>query len=300
VAEPQGYKSTAYRQALSGLGRAVAFGSGHGFLIARPIAATGFEDLIGPYPFLSTDEWPAVLDALGAFSGPFVALSFVADPFCPLALNDFRARFDVARVLNEQYIVDLREAQSPSRHHRKKLRSARSGLTMALRAPEAEDAAKFEGLYATLVGRKLIRDFRAFDGEALRAQVQVPGAMIVEARIDDALAGMDLYYLDGDHAHAHLSAYSEVGYAQSVSYPMMAYAIAELAAYAKKLNLGGAPSMGGDGIRHFKSGWTTTTRPSFLCGRVLDRVAYRSLVGGPLDPSEYFPAYRLGEFTRRD
>lgn len=300
MAQAHGYKSRAYRQALSSLGRSVALASGHCVFFARPIAGTSRDDLMGPYPFLSTDTWPAALDELAQFSGPFVALSFVTDPFCPIKLDDLRARFEVARVLNEQYIVDLGAPSSPTRHHRRKLGASRPGLALVMRTPDAEDAAAFEGLYSTLVRRKLIRDFRAFDTACLRAQVLVPGALIVEARLDGEVAGMDLYYLDGDHAHAHLSAYSEIGYTRSVSYPMMAFAIAELAAHATKLNLGGAPAIGGDGIRHFKCGWTRTTLPSHFCGRVLDRAAYRSLAGGDPDPHGFFPAYRSRDFASRE
>lgn len=298
VGVTQGYRSSAYLGALSCLGRAVVLEGSGTALIARAVPGTGREDLMGPYPFLSADDWPNVLAKLERVSGNYVALSFVTDPFCPMSLDDLSDRFDVARVMNDQYIVDLTAPSTPSRHHRRKLRMGREGLTLDLRVPTREDAAAFESLYATLVDRKNICDFRAFDRESLLAQVLAPGALIVEARLDGLLAGMDLYYVDGAHAHAHLSAYADVGYALSVSYPMMAFAIEALGDYANALNLGGAPAAGGDGIRHFKKGWSQATRPSFLCGRILDQKGYARIAGSSFDPQSYFPAYRAGEFSR--
>jgi hypothetical protein len=65
------------------------------------------------------------------------------------------------------------------------------------------------------------------------------------------------------------------------------------------LNLGAGAGLGpsADGLSRFKQGWSTSTRTAYLCGRVLDRDAYDRLVrdshrGG----SDYFPAYRAGEF----
>lgn len=294
----QGYQSSAYLKALSCLGRPFPLEGSSAALIARQVPDTEREDLMGPYPFLTADDWPNVLDTLEKVAGDYVALSFVTDPFCPVGLDDLSARFDVARVMNDQYIVDLTAPLTPSRHHRKKLRMVREGLTLDLRLPTPEDAEAFVRLYANLVDRKTIDDFRAFDQESLFAQVLAPGALIVEARLGGLLAGMDLYYVDGEHAHAHLSAYADVGYALSVSYPMMAFAINALGDYANALNLGGAPASGGDGIRHFKKGWSNATRPSFLCGRVLDPKGYAQIAGCPFDPQSYFPAYRAREFSR--
>ncbi|WP_372886495.1 GNAT family N-acetyltransferase [Shimia sp.] len=299
--QARGYRSPAYLAALAGLGRPVTLAGGAAALIARPIPGSARADLMGPYPFLSSDDWPALLAALAEDrtedGGDYVTLGFVTDPFCPLPLDAFARRFDIARVLNDQYIVDLAAPPAPSRHHRRQLRRPRPGLTLALRAPTAADAAAFADLYASLVARKAIRDFRAFDRASLIAQAQVPGALIVEARIGGRLAGIDLYYVDGPRAHAHLSAYDALGYGMAVSYPMMEFAIRALAAHARVLNLGGAPATGGAGIGHFKRGWTGSTRPSFFCGRVLDPAAYARLAGAAFAPGGHFPAYRSGEFA---
>lgn len=306
----RGYRSSAYLGALSGLGQLLpprgdrAGEARRPGLIARPVPGSGRQDLMGPYPFLSSDDWPGLLDQLagdmaGDMAGNYVALSFVTDPFCPLPLDAFARRLDVARQMQAHYIIDLAAPPAPSRHHRRQLRRERPGLHLDLRPPTPADAAAFADLYAGLVARKKIKDFRAFDRASLMAQVLIPGALIVEARQNGRLAGIDLYYVDGAQAHAHLSAYADLGYALAVSYPMMGFAITALGRHARALNLGGAPARGGAGIAHFKRGWTATTRPSFLCGRVLDHRAYAEIAGSRFDPDGYFPAYRAAEFAPR-
>lgn len=120
---------------------------------------------------------------------------------------------------------------------------------------------------------------------------------MVTAWEGDSLIGADLYYLDRGVAYAHLSAYAEQGYAQSVSYPMIAAAAEYLAGLAEVIDLGGAPAEGGGGIADFKRGWTSLTRPSHLCGKVCDAGAYAALPAP--SGTAYFPAYRAGEFGNR-
>ena len=146
--------------------------------------------------------------------------------------------------------------------------------------------------------RKGIRDARAFSRDSLIAQAELPGAHLVTAHLDGALVGADLYYLAGGRAYAHLLAYAPDGYAQAVSYPMMAAAADYFAGAADVIDLGGAPpGPAGEGMAAFKRGWTGVTAPAYLCGRVLDPLAYARLAPDA-DPAGWFPAYRRGEFSR--
>jgi hypothetical protein len=68
------------------------------------------------------------------------------------------------------------------------------------------------------------------------------------------------------------------------------------------LDLGGVAGLseGGaeDSLRRFKAGWATGTRPTFLCGRVLQPSAYARLTAErTVGTTAYFPAYRCGEFS---
>ena len=47
----------------------------------------------------------------------------------------------------------------------------------------------------------------------------------------------------------------------------------------------------------FKAGWTGVTRPSHLCGKVLNPARYAELCKG-LAETAYFPAYRQSDFKR--
>lgn len=312
--EPAGYRSAAYARALAAHGRALPLGDTGGFVIARDVPGLGHgpdrTDLMGPYPLLCCRDWDRLGPALDALRGgrgdgleAYVTLTFVTDPFCSLPPDRLAAMFDLCRPLHDHFLIDLRAPAQPSRHHRRKLRrAAQAGpLRIVAEQPGPEMLDDWAGLYDVLVARKVIGDLRAFDRDSFAHQLAVPGARIVTAWDGDVLLGADLYYIDGDVAYAHLSAYAEAGYARSVSYPMMAHAIdmfrSDPGSPIRWINLGGVPASeaAGGGIGHFKRGWTGLTRPSHLCGLILDRQAYAALC--PAGPqSGYFPAYRAGEF----
>ena len=66
------------------------------------------------------------------------------------------------------------------------------------------------------------------------------------------------------------------------------------------LDIGGAPGVAeqpDDGLRQFKKGWSTHTRPTYLATRVLDRGRYEELSRGAGVANGYFPAYRAMALT---
>lgn len=294
LGEAPGYRSRAHAEAVRGEGRVVPLGATGGFLIERPIAGAGRTDLAGPYPLFACADWGALgpaLDALAAPNGP-VAVTLVADPFGPLPPARLAALFPLCRPLHDRHVLDLDAHAPPSRHHRRKLRGA-SSLRIEDGPAALAPVGDWVRLHGVLAARHGIRDRRRFDAASLAAQLRVPGAWIVTAWEGEEVLGADLYYLDGPVASAHLSAYSDRGYALSASYPMMAHAIEALRGRARWLDLGGAPP-GATGMRAFKAGWAPRTIPDRLCGRILDGAAYAALAG-PGDAG-WFPAYRRGEF----
>lgn len=302
-----GYRSAAYAAALAGIGRARPLGKTGGWVLERAIPGGDHTDLMGPYPVFSCADWAALGPAVAALkeanpagtepvSGP-VSLTLVTDPFCPLTPGDLGAIFGLCRPLGQHHLIDLGRPLAPSKHHRKKLRRAGPARIEAGPADPGLGPA-FARLYAGLADRKGIRDLRRFDAASLAAQIAVPGAHLVTAWDGETLIGADLYYLQDGVAHAHLSAYAARGYDLSVSYPMIAAAHAHFAPLAEWINLGGVPAAetAGGGIGHFKRGWTSLTRPTFLCGAVLDRAAYDRLSAARAPHGGWFPAYRAGEF----
>lgn len=304
-----GYRSAAYAAALAGIGRPRTLGATGGYLLERAIPECDHTDLMGPYPVFSCADWGALDAAVSSLKQGFsagiepvsnlISLTLVTDPFCPLDAAGLSAIFDLSRPLGDHYLIDLATPLSPSKHHRKKLRRAAPSRIEAGPAEPGFGPA-FAALYAGLSDRKGIRDLRRFDAESLTAQVAVPGAHLITAWADDALLGADLYYLDGEVAYAHLSAYAPEGYARSVSYPMIAAAHAYFGPLARWIDLGGIPAhesgQTGGGVGHFKRGWTGVTRPTYICGAVLDRTAYDTLARARAPDTDWFPAYRAGEF----
>lgn len=287
-----GYSSRAYPEAL-GL-EALALGQTGGFVHRRPIAGTGQHDLAGVWPLFCCPDWQALAEVVGGLAPGPVSLTLVADPFAALGPAELAAIFPICRPLHAHWVIDLAATLRPSAHHLRKLRAAPPQIRIGPPWPGlADDWAR---LYAHLVDRKQIADARAFAPAALAAQLAVPGAEIVTAWEGDRLLGADLYYLDRGIAYAHLSAYAPEGYAASVSYPMMAAAIDHFRPRAGVIDLGGAPGgTSGPGVAAFKAGWTGLTRPSHLCGKVLDAGAYTRLAPGA-SPAGWFPAYRAGEY----
>lgn len=305
-----GYHSAAYAAALTGIGRARPFGATGGYLLERQIPDCDHTDLMAPYPVFSCTDWGALGTAVAglrmansAETEPLssaLSLTLVTDPFCPLGPGRLGQIFDLCRPLGDHYLIDLAQPLAPSKHHRKKLR--RAGEARIKAGPARADVSPaFAALYAGLADKKGITDLRRFDAASLAAQVAVPGAHLVTAHDGETLLGADLYYLDGDVAYAHLSAYAPEGYARSVSYPMIAAAHAYFASRARWIDLGGIPAheagQTGGGVGHFKRGWTDITRPTYLCGAVLNQEAYDRLAADRAPAgTTWFPAYRAGEF----
>ncbi len=290
---PHGYASAAYVAALGQV--PVAFGRTGGSLIRRPIGATGAHDLAAIWPLFTCANWQALgLAVMELPAGP-VSLTLVSDPFCDLPYEGLARIFPVCRPLHDHWILDLTAPAQLSKHHRRMLRQ--TAVPRILAGPATPDLAEgWAEVYAHLIAKKQIEDARAFTAAELAAQLSVPGAQVVTAWAGETLLGVDLYYLDRGVAYAHLSAYAPAGYAASVSYPMMAAAMDHFATMARAIDLGGAPGgASGPGIARFKAGWTPLTRPSFLCGKVLDTAAYARLASGA-DPDGWFPAYRVGEY----
>jgi hypothetical protein len=151
-------------------------------------------------------------------------------------------------------------------------------------------------LYGQLVERHGISGLRALSRAAFERQFSVPGLVMFCGSVDDEVVGLHLWYVCGDVAYGHLGATSARGYEF-----MASYALGYFRDRVRWLDLGGAGGVtAGDsagGLERFKAGWATGTRPTFVCGRILQPSVYAQLAAerGGTD-SRYFPSYRYGEF----
>jgi len=129
----------------------------------------------------------------------------------------------------------------------------------------------------------------------------VPGLVVFRAVADAGTEGMLLWYQQGDLAYYHLGAYSARGYDLRASFALFSRAIEYFATQGLRwLNLGGAAGAGegkSSGLSRFKEGWSTGVRTAYFCARIMDQQKYQELVEAKgVEATEYFPAYRLGEF----
>jgi hypothetical protein len=273
-----------------------------GGVLARPISGSAFSDVMGAYPLFSCSNWRGLADDVRGLRERFVSLVLVPDPASPLSRAELQATFDIVRPMNDHYIIEFARFSSAnvSQHHARELRRAeKRGLEIQIADGAFELAEDFHRLYRTLVERRRISGLRDFSLTTMQKQMPIDGSVVVSVLKGGELMGMDWYYRDRSWAYNHLSACSKAGYANSAAYLMKAAAIEYFRGKVDVLDLGGAPrlGLGGDGLSLFKSGWSTGTKPSYLCGAILNETEFRRLIGGE-DPRQegYFPSYRRGDF----
>jgi hypothetical protein len=113
---------------------------------------------------------------------------------------------------------------------------------------------------------------------------------------------MLLWYVQHEVGYYHLGAYNQRGYALQASFGLFWRAIDYFATKGLRwLNLGagaGTETPTDSGLSKFKRGWATGTRTAYFCGRIFDPVTYREITeAGGCTATDYFPAYRQGEFS---
>lgn len=299
-----GYGCEDYARSLAEFGRPRRLAHAGGWVIDRPVPGRAdLSDAMGPYPLFSCEDWSGLDSDLAALEGELVSLTLVTDPFGDYREAALAALFpDVMRIYKPHFIVDLSRPLFAhlSGHHRRDARRALRGVSVEVCADPAQSINEWTSLYDTLVKRHGIRGIAAFSDQSLLQQFKVPGLTAMQAKEGDNTVAMQLWFRNGPYAYYHLSAANERGYTLSSSYALVHHAIEYFArAGCEYLDLGAGAGANprGSGLTRFKQGWSTGTRPVYLCGRILDRLAYDRLSRTAAAPADsYFPAYRRGEF----
>lgn len=302
AAEPAGYASARYAQALALAGRPRALGASWGWLLERPVEGSDRRDAMGLYPLFACEDWAALPGDLAACTD-LVSVVAVPDPHGDHEEALLREAFpDLLAPFKRHYVCTLGGGPPGSRHHRYYARRA-------LRRVEVEEAAEpsrhldeWTALYTRLVERHGLTGLHAFSRESFAGQLAVPGAVLLRAVEGGAAVAAQLWYVRRGVAYSHLTAASARGYELRATYALHAAAAQLLRGRAEVLHLGGAAGRGdraGDGLAAFKSGWATGTTTAHLAGRVLDRERYDALAQrrGARGGSAHFPAYRAGELA---
>jgi hypothetical protein len=259
---------------------------------------------MGCYPLFSCPNWPALRHDLDDLRGQLVSVSLVADPFGDHDPSYLKECFpDLVLPFKEHFVTDLSRAPDTfvHAHHQRNARKALASIRVESCADPARFGDEWVDLYAHLVSRHDVRGISAFSDRSLRAQLTVPGLVMLRATLDAQPLGMTLWYVDRRVAYYHLGAYTAGGYEARASFALFWRAIEYFADRGLAwLNLGGgagASHADADGLSRFKRGWATGTRTVFFCGRIFDATRYADAVRvSGMTGARYFPAYRTGEF----
>lgn len=294
----------AYAQSLAECGTPLQLPRSRGWVLRRRIPGFALEDAMWCYPLFSCNDWSQLGLDLDELEGELVSLSVVTDPFGEYTEAYLKECFrDVVVPFKQHFVVDL--SRPPETfvhpHHRRNARRALRELQVERCAAPSDFLDDWTALYATLVERHAVTGVAAFSRDSFAAQLAVPGVEAFRAARDGATVGMLLWYAQGEVAYYHLGAYSARGYELRASFALFSYAMEYFTRQGLRwLNLGGGAGTGAgseSGLSRFKAGWSNDTRTAYFCGRVLDPLRYQEIVTAKnVPPTEYFPAYRLGEF----
>lgn len=295
-----GYASFAYASAFSSWGRLRSLLRSGGYLIERVLPAGHYTDMTCCYPVFGCRDWKQLGGDLDDLPEELVTVTLVSDALATINESDLLEFFPWVRPLSEHFVIDLEVPLENriSKHHRRKLRQVeRDGLQIKIVDDTTGFLPEWMRLYTHLVEKRSINGPRRFSVQALAAQLRVPGTVLVCAERKGQILGADWYYVDNGRVYAHLSAYSEAGYASAVSYPLMHYALEYFRDSCGIIDLGGVPNDRGSdsGLGYFKSGWSTHRLPSFVCGKVLNTDIYKRLTA-KRKTVDYFPPYRFREY----
>jgi hypothetical protein len=298
-----GYASRNYAYSLAEFGEPIHLPRCDGYLLKRKIPGTPYFDAIGSYPLFFCRDWSQLCNDLGDLPQEIISASFVADPFGHYSPMDLEDCLEVVNPFKVHYIVDLEKPMEAigSKHHRKAARQSLENIRVEICSKPAEFAEKWTEIYQTLALRHNIHGIRAFSRAAFKQQLAMPEIEVLLAYLGDEVIGAQLYFIQDKVVHCHLGAVSDHGYKEGAFYAMDCQSYSHFAGRAKWLDLGGGTGFSGsglDGLSLYKKGWSTKTRPVYFCGKIINQEVYEDLA--PLQGQEetnYFPAYRLGEFA---
>lgn len=302
-----GYLHPTYAQSLAEFGTPRELSRCGGWILERPISESSSEsswhDGMGCYPLFACRDWSQLPADIEELREQFVALSLVADPFGVYEVADLQRCFDMVQPFKDHFVADLHQPLNTivSKHHRYYARRSLSQVEVEVCPNAAQFLDEWMALYATLIEKHHLKGIKAFSRTAFDTQLQVPGIVALRATHQGATVAAHLWYVQGEVAYSHLAASSAAGYDLMASYALYWFAIQHFTqeGAVRWLDIGagaGAAATAG-GLSEFKRGWSTSTRPTYFCGRIFNPAQYNAIVEARGVPSTgYFPAYRRGEF----
>jgi len=300
-----GYGHPGYAASLAEFGSVTKLSACGGWILKRRIAGFSRYDAMGCYPLFVCEDWNCLKDDCNSLQGEIVSLALVTDPFGNYDEKMLRGSFpDKLIPFKEHFVIDMdRPLYSwVSEHHRRYALKALKTVNVERCENPSQDLDGWMRLYQHLVERHGIKGIAVFSRNSFSQQMRVPGMVAFRARVGEKLAGMLLWFVQGDVAYYHLGAYDPLGYKHHASFALFWVALEYFAGIGLRwINLGANPGMSDNqqnGLARFKQGWSTGTRTAYLCGRICNPVHYRELAAARrLAGTGYFPAYRAGEIV---
>ncbi|PSB29500.1 GNAT family N-acetyltransferase [Chlorogloea sp. CCALA 695] len=299
-----GYLHTKYAESLAELGFPRLLPKSQGWILERKIPGFPYQDAIGCYPLFACKDWNMVCEDLESIDNELVSLAVVTDPFGNYEVEDLNQCFNHKVIpFKEHFIVDLTSPLDTfiSSHHRRYIRKALQDVQVEKCQDPMQSILDWIELYNVLIERHNIRGISAFSQQSFINQLQVPGLFMFRAVHQEVTVGINLWYVHSNVGYYHLGAYSDLGYQLRASFALFWSAIEYFSDIKLRwLNLGAGAGLKGtetDGLSRFKEGWSTGTRTAYFCCHIFDPRKYTQIMNEKDIPAtEYFPAYRKGEF----
>jgi hypothetical protein len=298
-----GYLHQSYAESLSEFGESVELPYSGGWILRRQTPILNLRDAMGCYPIFCCRQWQRLGDDLAQMRKTLVSLTLVADPFGNYTLDLLKSLFDVTVPYKQHFVADLSVPleRYTSARHRKYARQALEKISVEVCDRPAIYLDEWVSLYDHLVDRKHITGLRRFSRESFAGQLSVPGLVMFRATEADEPLSLDLWYVQGDVAYAHLVGTSPRGYELQASYGLKLFILRYFASRVRWADLGAVPGVNADadsGLASFKRGWSSETRTAYFCGKIFNQSDYRELFRvTESEETPFFPAYRKGEFS---
>lgn len=282
-----GYLHPGYAEACVAVGEVRHLRRSGSWMLTRDIPGSERRDAIVGFPRLICRSWPGLVEDLTetAALADLVTVSAVTDALAAVDEEVLRPAFgDLIRVEARHHVIEL-ATYWPSRDHRRAVREAMRRLDVdVVDAPGDLPAA-----WDLLDGPALPGAELGLPAAALERQSALPGCVAISALGPDGPVAMAVVYVSGDHAYLHALAVSAEGERLGARYALVQAMVEDMAGRGlRALDLGAAWE-----APTFLAGWTELTRPSYRCGRIVDRVAYDALAAAAgTTGSGTFPAYR--------
>ena len=301
----RGYLHPLYAYSFQELGEPRALPRCSGWILVRKIPGCDFSDGMSCYPIFVCRDWSQLFLDLEEIGKDLICLSLVTDPFGNYSEAYLRECFpDVMFLFKQHFVVNLRRPIDSfvSSHHQRNVHKALGSVQVEVCSNPHLFLGEWTKLYQNLIQRHHIRGITTFSESIFESQLKVPGIEVLRASAEGKTVGMVLWYVHDNVGYYHLGAYNDRGYELLASFALFWRSIEHFMKIGLEwLSLGAAAGVSEnrmDGLSRFKRGWSTDTRNAYFCGRIYDKEKY-TLITRPkqANGSDYFPAYRKGEFT---